>query len=95
MDVQYRGKRGGLRYMVTIALIILIPIIAIIVGYFTLKAYSTGLKHSYELKHDTIPTEKKNVIQSIIDKREAIKEEEQAKEDANIMSEWLHGKKED
>jgi len=63
-----------------------------LIGFLVLKAYTLGLRHSYELKHDIIPTEKKGVIQSIIDKRENIKEDIQAKEDANIMSEWLHGK---
>ena len=64
-----------------------------LIGFLVLKAYTLGLKHSYELKHDTKPTEPKNIIQYVVDKKQEKQEDEQAREDANIMSEWLHGAK--
>jgi len=85
-----------------IALIILIPIISLSTGFLVLKAYSTGLRHNYELRHDLKPTVAKSPIEIYSDKREAeyedkkLKEEaEREKEQANIMSEWLNGKVEE
>jgi len=80
--------------MVTIALIILIPVIAIIVGFFTLKAYNLGLTQSFDIKHEARPKEgigMKNPLSYYADKKQEKQEDIQAQEDANIMSEWLHG----
>jgi len=78
-----------------IALIIMIPITSLITSLLVLKAYTKGLQHSYELKHDIKPTESKNPIQAYVDKKAEKQESEEAKEQANIMSEWLNGKVEE
>lgn len=76
--------------MVTIALICLIPVIALITGFFTLKAYSTGLSHNYDLKHDTKPIEV-NPIKEFFNAKNEDKEE---LNQVSILSEWLNGKEE-
>lgn len=73
-----------------IALIICIPVVAMITGYFTLKAYQMGLKHNYELKHDIKPTEPKSPIIEHIEQKEKSKQRE---EYTNIVDEWLNGKR--
>ncbi|MDP4147696.1 MAG: hypothetical protein Q8936_25055 [Bacillota bacterium] len=74
-----------------IGLLILIPVIAITTGYFTLKAYQLGLKHNYELKHEEKPTIKENPLQEFFDNKAEAK---QAQEQASMIDEWLHGAKE-
>jgi len=78
-----------------IALIIMIPITSLITSLLVLKAYTKGLQHNYELKNDIKPTESKNPIQAYVDKKAEKQESEEAKEQANIMSEWLNGKVEE
>lgn len=70
--------------MVTITLIILIPIIAVIVGLLVLKAYTLGLTHSYDLKHDIKPVDE---VKQFFNTKQPIEEEQ-----VSIMNEWLNGK---
>jgi len=86
----------------TIALIIMIPITSLLTSLLVLKAYTKGLQHNYELKHDIKPTEPKTALETLRGYKDILKaekaenkEEEQAKEQANIMSEWLNGKVEE
>lgn len=71
-----------------IAIIICIPVIAIITGYFTLKAYNLGLKANYELKNNIKPEEPKNLIIEHIEHTKEVAREEEA---ANIYNEWING----
>ncbi|MDP4147635.1 MAG: hypothetical protein Q8936_24730, partial [Bacillota bacterium] len=57
-----------------IGLLILMPVIAITTGYFTLKAYQLGLKHNYELKHEEKPTIKENPLQEFFDNKAEAKQ---------------------
>lgn len=84
--------------MEIILLIILIPILCLITGLLILKAYNSGLKANYELRHDIKPTDGINIKDSIkyfADKKLDKEEAEQSKEYANIMSEYLNGKAEE
>jgi hypothetical protein len=74
-----------------IGLLILIPIITITTGYFTLKAYQLGLKHNYELKHEEKPSIDESPIKEFFETKTQVK---QAEEQASMMSEWLNGAKE-
>ncbi|MDP4147732.1 MAG: hypothetical protein Q8936_25240 [Bacillota bacterium] len=74
-----------------IGLLILIPVIAITTGYFTLKAYQLGLKHNYELKHEEKPTIKENPLQEFFDNKVEAK---QSEEQDSLIDEWFNGAKE-
>jgi hypothetical protein len=70
-----------------IILALLIPITAVITAYSVLKAYTLGLKHNYEVKHEIMPQEVKmpNPFQELTDKK-------QAKEEASILEEYFYEK---
>jgi len=71
--------------MEIILLIILIPILCLITGLLIIKAYSTGLRHNYEIKHDIKPTDPI---------KEFYHPKEKEDETVSIMNEWLNGKTE-
>jgi len=73
---------------VVIALIILIPVLCVITGYYTLHAYSLGLKHNYEIKHDIKPTDP--IKEFFNPKADKLPEDT-----ASIVDEWLNGKAEE
>lgn len=78
--------------MVNIAIIILIPVIALMVGFFTLYGVYLGLKWQVEVKQEQTPTQPfSNPIQPILEQ----KREEKAEETLNeVLDEYLNGPKE-
>ena len=67
---------------------ILLSVVIIALPLLTMKAYSLGLKHSYELKHDIQPSDNIGIKNPL----EVFKNDKKEKEQASIMSEWLNGK---
>lgn len=57
----------------------------------TLKAYTKGLQHNYELRNNLAPKEEKNPIVSVIQHSKEVKQE---KEQQSIIDEWINGAKE-
>lgn len=74
-----------------IVLAILIPITAILFSLVVVKAYTLGLKHSYELKHDIKPTTEPNTIVQLINK---VQDKKSADEERDIYHEYLYGEEE-
>lgn len=73
----------------TIALIICIPITAIVVGFLVLKSVQLGLRWQLQIKHEEKPTmEVHNPITTVVNE---VKEKQVEKEQANILNEWLNG----
>ena len=69
----------------TIILALCIPITAIVVGFFVLKAVQLGLRWQIETKNEQKPTmELKNPIEPIIQSK-------QEKEQINLLHEWING----
>lgn len=66
----------------------MIPVMSFLTGYFTLKAYKTGLTHNWETKHDIRPTEKPNIIEKVIDNKEAEKANNRVQEIIEGYMEW-------
>lgn len=73
------------------ALIILIPIIAFISSYFTLKAYTLGLKHNVEVRQGIVPTEPKTIINEVKEHIQQKNEVVQTQQMNEIISEYLNG----
>ena len=72
--------------MVNIILAITIPLTAIISSYFTLKAYTLGLKHNYQVKSG------EKIQTKII---EVPKKEKTPENTVNeVINEWLNGPQE-
>lgn len=77
-----------------IALIICIPITALVVGFLVLKSVHIGLKWQFETRQGDKPTLDVNPIKPVI---EAVTEHRQAeaiKEQQSIFDEWVNGPKE-
>lgn len=72
--------------------LLLIPLMAYLTGYFTLKAYTLGLKHNYEIRHDIEPTEIVNPVRKFFDNK---KDEKAEEEQFNLIDEWINGAKEE
>lgn len=68
-----------------ITILILIPIMCVLTGYLVIKAYSLGLKHNYEIKHDIKPTDPIKEFYHPKDKQV---------DTISIVDEWLNGKAE-
>jgi hypothetical protein len=71
-----------------IILALCIPITAIVVGYFTLKAVQLGLRWQIETKQQQLPTMDKPVVNPF-----ESKPKEPITMDENILHEWLNGPK--
>jgi Mg2+/Co2+ transporter CorB len=76
-----------------IALIICIPITALVVGFLILKAVQLGLKWNVQMKQDKEP-ELRTVVDDIKDHAQEKKAEKQAEITQSIFDEWTNGAKE-
>lgn len=72
----------------TILLALIIPVSIAITGFLVLKSVQLGLRWQIEAKEKKPPTMNDPVKQFVEQK----KEDKQAEETENIMSEWLNGK---
>lgn len=77
--------------MVTVILIILIPLIAFISSYFTLKAYTLGLKHNVEVRQGIVPTEPRTVIQEVKEHYQEKHSQANSQQMNEFISEYLNG----
>ena len=71
-----------------IILALCIPITAILVGYFTLKAVQLGLRWQIETKQQQMPTMEKPTINPF-----ESRPKQPVTIDENILAEWLNGPK--
>lgn len=74
-----------------IALLIMLPIISLMVGFFTLYGVYMGLKWNHQMKVEQKAPESpmpSNPIQPIIERNEIRRNE---KEVASVLEEWLNG----
>lgn len=74
-----------------IIIALLIPVVAIATGFFTLKGVQLGLRWQMEVKHEQMPTMETPKVPNPIAN---IMESKQSKEQDNILFEWLNGPKE-
>jgi hypothetical protein len=72
---------------VVIILALCIPITAIVVGYFTLKAVQLGLRWQIETKQQQLPTMDKPLINPFESKPKSIAM------DDSLLDEWINGPK--
>lgn len=70
-----------------IGLIIMLPIMCFITGYFTLKAFNIGLRHNYELKNNIEPQKEKIIINPF----ENIQVKKEEANTNKVLDEWLNG----
>lgn len=73
--------------MVEAILALCIPLTALVVGYFTLKAVQLGLRWQIETKQQQLPTMDKPVINPFESKPKEVEI------DDNILDEWINGPK--
>jgi hypothetical protein len=71
----------------TIILALCIPITAIVVGYFTLKAVQLGLRWQIETKQQQLPTMDKPLVNPIESKPKVMQM------DDSLLDEWINGPK--
>lgn len=70
-----------------IILALCIPITAIVVGYFTLKAVQLGLRWQIETKQQQLPTMDKPLVNPFESKPKVVQM------DDSLIDEWLNGPK--
>lgn len=76
----------------TIALIICLPITALVVGFLVLKATQLGLRWQVEVKREQTPTmESVNPIKPVVDAVERKQEIKAMQVQQNVLDEWLNG----
>jgi hypothetical protein len=73
-----------------IALIICIPITALVVGFFVLKSVQMGLRWQVEVKHEQKPT-MESPVQPIFEAKAEKEELEATKEQESIINDWIYG----
>lgn len=73
--------------MVTIALIIAIPITAIVVGFLTLKSVQLGLKWQVQTANKQEPELKTPIVSAVQEHRAAANVEQ----NNELMKEWMFG----
>ena len=79
--------------MVEITIYILLMLLSFTIGHIlSSRAYTLGLKHSYELKHDVKPTTDINPIAQLINR---VQDKKSVDEQDSIYSEYLYGKVEE
>lgn len=74
----------------TIALIIMMPITAMVVGFLVLKSVQLGLKWQIQTSEKQTPT--LDIPNPIKEHKEARQAEKQVQFTSEIMDEWLNGK---
>lgn len=73
-----------------IALIICIPITALVVGFLVLKSVNLGLKWQMQVKENKEP-ELKSVFTPVVEAVQTQKAENQTNAAKQIMDEWING----
>ncbi|MPN06134.1 hypothetical protein SDC9_153389 [bioreactor metagenome] len=74
---------------VVIGLIIMMPIMCFITGYFTLKAFNLGIRHNWELKNNVEPKREPGMANPF----ESLNNKKQQADTNIILDEWLNGEK--
>ncbi|MFC5775153.1 hypothetical protein [Ectobacillus antri] len=73
-----------------ITLALLIPVTALVTGYFTLKAVQLGLRWQIEVRSEQPPSMETPVtqVQRVVQERQEFKD---TQEQIAVMNEWLNG----